>query len=47
MRPITLRLVVDRSIVELYAADGTRVITDRFLRDGGALRCGVPRTAKR
>jgi fructan beta-fructosidase len=35
--PITLRIVVDRSIVELFAADGTRVITDRFFRGGGAL----------
>ena len=35
--PVTLRLVVDRSIVELYAADGTRTITDRFFRGSGAL----------
>jgi fructan beta-fructosidase len=36
--PVTLRLVVDRSIIELFAADGTRTITDRFFRGGGALR---------
>ncbi len=35
--PVTLRLVVDRSIVELYAADGTRTITDRFFRGSGVL----------
>jgi fructan beta-fructosidase len=34
---VTLRLVADRSIVELYAADGTRTITDRFFRGSGAL----------
>lgn len=36
--PVTLRLVVDRSIIELFAADGTRTITDRFFRGGGALK---------
>ncbi|WP_232492755.1 glycoside hydrolase family 32 protein [Novosphingobium kaempferiae] len=36
--PMTMRLLVDRSIVELYAADGTRTITDRFFRGRGPLR---------
>lgn len=36
--PLTLRLLVDRSIIELYAADGTRTITDRFFPAKGPLR---------
>lgn len=39
--PITMRLIVDRSIVELYAADGTRTMTDRFFRGDGALSWSV------
>ncbi|RHW18552.1 glycoside hydrolase family 32 protein [Sphingomonas gilva] len=42
---ITLRLLVDRSIVELYAADGTRTITDRFFPGKGPLRWSA--TARR
>lgn len=35
---VTLRLLVDRSIIELFAADGTRTITDRFFPGKGPLR---------
>jgi fructan beta-fructosidase len=35
---IKLRVLVDESIVELYANDGTATITDRFFRGGGELR---------
>ncbi|MBJ6120408.1 glycoside hydrolase family 32 protein [Sphingomonas sp. BT553] len=34
---VTLRLLIDRSIIELYAADGTRTITDRFYPGKGPL----------
>lgn len=35
---VTLRLLVDKSIVELYAAGGTRTITDRFFPAEGPLK---------
>lgn len=37
-RKIRLRVLADESILEVYAADGTRTITDRFFRGGGQLR---------
>ena len=33
-----MRLLVDRSIIELYATDGTRTIIDRFFPAKGPLR---------
>lgn len=38
---IKLHLFVDESIVELYANDGARTITDRFFRGGGALTWSI------
>ncbi len=35
---ITLRVLIDESIIELFAEDGLRTITDRFFRGGGQLR---------
>lgn len=40
-REISFRLIVDRSIAELYAEGGTRTITDRFFRGEGALTWSV------
>lgn len=34
---VSLRILVDQSIVEVFINDGTRVITDRFFRGGGPL----------
>jgi fructan beta-fructosidase len=36
-RKVRLRLLVDKSIIELYVNDGTTTITDRFFRAGGNL----------
>jgi fructan beta-fructosidase len=35
---VSLRLLVDESIVELFINDGEQTITDRFFRGSGALR---------
>ncbi|MEP9402108.1 glycoside hydrolase family 32 protein [Sphingomonas sp. VNH70] len=37
-RKVRLRILADQSILEVYANDGTRTITDRFFRGGGQLR---------
>ena len=35
---VTLHVLVDESIVELYVNDGVSTITDRFFRGGGGLK---------
>ncbi|PTQ09435.1 beta-fructosidase [Sphingomonas oleivorans] len=40
-RKVSLRVLVDESIIELFINDGTQTITDRFFRGGGPLRWSV------